>query len=454
MVSFPLVSATGMLGSGFRADSLDKAIALGARMIGCDAGSTDPGPGPLATGTCMFSAAAVKRDTEIMMTRAVKAGIPLVVGSSGTSGSDAGLAWMVDIVREIASEQGLHAKLAVIHSELSRDVVRQHLREGRAKALPPSAPLTYEDIDAATHIVGMMGVEPIQEALKSGARIVIAGRSSDTSIFSALPLMEGYKPAVVWHMAKILECGAAAVAVRTAPDSMMAVLHEDNFEVFPLRDDYRCTPQSVASHTLYENADPFELKEPSGTLRTSNACYEAISDRVVRVSGSEFVHDPEYTIKLEGVRRVGYSTIVMGGVRDPYILEQMDSWLAQLDDSIKTRISNTVGNKPYEIVTRVYGRDGVMGALEPLRNSVSGHEAFILWDVISESQELSRSIATSLSHMAVHNPIPKWNGLISGVAFPYSPPEIDRGPVHEFHLNHVLVPDSPTSLFHTEYEEL
>ena len=79
----------------------------------------------------------------------------------------------------------------------------------------------------------------------------------------------------------------------------------------------------------------------------------------------------------------------MGGVRDPYILAQMDGWLAQLDDSIKTRIHNTVGNQPYEIVTRVYGRDGVMGALEPLRNSVGGHEAFILWDVISGSQELS-----------------------------------------------------------------
>ena len=113
MVSFLLVSATGMLGSGFRAESLDKAISLGARMIGCDAGSTDPGPGPLATGICMFSAAAVKRDTEIMMTRAVKAGIPLIIGSSGTSGSDAGLAWMVDIVHEIACEQGLHFKLAV-----------------------------------------------------------------------------------------------------------------------------------------------------------------------------------------------------------------------------------------------------------------------------------------------------------------------------------------------------
>src|SRR5260370_36355708 len=96
-----------------------------------------------------------------------------------------------------------------------------------------------------------------------------------------------------------------------------------------------------------------------------------------------------------------------------------------------------------------------MGTLEPQRGGgVGGREAFILWDVISESQELSRAIATSLSHLAVHNPIPKWHGLISGVAFPFSPPAIDRGPVYEFHLNHVLMPESPTALFRTHYEEL
>ena len=86
--------------------------------------------------------------------------------------------------------------------------------------------------------------------------------------------------------------------------------------------------------------------------------------------------------------------------------------------------------------------------------NAGGHEIFILWDVISESQELSHAIASSVSHLAVHNPIPKWHGLISGVAFPYSPPELDRGPVYEFHLNHVLVPHSPTSLFRTEFEEV
>src|SRR5205085_4802508 len=128
------------------------------------------------------------------------------------------------------------------------------------------------------------------------------------SSYSPLPQIEANAPAVVWHMAKILECGAAAVAVRTAADCMMAVLHEDSFDVFPLREDYRCTPQSVASHTLYENADPFELKEPSGTLRTDKARYEAISDRAVRVSGPRFHADPEHTGKLHGVRQGGYST--------------------------------------------------------------------------------------------------------------------------------------------------
>src|SRR4029077_11505411 len=136
----------------------------------------------------------------------------LVIGSSGTSGSDAGLLWMLDIVREIAREQGLHFRLTAIYSEVAKETVGEHRREGRARSLPPSPPLTQADIDASLHIVAMMGVEPIQEAIGQGAQVVVAGRSSDTSLFAALPLLEGFPPAVVWHMAKILECGAAAVA--------------------------------------------------------------------------------------------------------------------------------------------------------------------------------------------------------------------------------------------------
>ena len=445
-----LLAATGMLGSGFQEASIVRGVDQGAAMIGCDSGTTDFGPHPLATGRSQFSRAAVRRDVEVILVQARRGGIPVIIGSAGGSGGDSNLAWLADIVRDLASEHNLHFRLAEIRAEQSKDTMHRLRAEGRVRPLIPMGPLTDEDIDSSLHMVAMMGVEPLQSAIEQGADVVLAGRATDASIFAALPLMNGFEPAICWHAGKILECGAAAVAVRTAPDSMMAELHDASVDIEPLRTDYRCTPQSVASHTLYENADPFMLTEPSGVLDTLHTQYEALSDRAVRITGSVFHPALEYTNKLEGARSVGYSTIIPGAIRDPMIIGQLDAWLEVLNENITARLRQTVGDSAkYTIATRVYGRDGVMGSLEPI-NRVEGHEVMILWDVISDSQELSHSIAASLSHMAVHNPIPEWHGLISGVAFPFAPSEIDRGPVYEFHLNHLISPESPTSLFPIE----
>jgi hypothetical protein len=136
------------------------------------------------------------------------------------------------------------------------------------------------------------------------------------------------------------------------------------------------------------------------------------------------------------------------------IIGQLDSWLEGLGQSLRERLASTVGAEaPYSITTRVYGRDGVMGPREP-RPQVEGHEVLILWDVLAESQELAHSVAASLSHMAVHYPIPEWHGLISGVAFPFAPSEVDRGPVYEFNLACLAEPESPTALFPMEVQEV
>jgi hypothetical protein len=447
-----LVAATGVLGSGFREESIEQAIELGAAMIGCDAGSTDAGPHALATGVPMFSRAAVKRDMDVLLRHAVAAGIPLVIGSAGTAGAAVNLAWLQSIVREIAAERALHFSLALIEAEQPKATVKRLNAQGRIRPLPPSQPLSDAEIDESLHIVAMMGVEPIQEALQAGASVVLAGRASDTAIYAALPLLHGCEPGITWHAAKILECGAAAVTQRAAPDSMFAVLRNDSFDIRPLREDYRCTPQSIASHSFYENADPFLLREPGGTLDLHDARYEALSDRAVTVSGGRFLEADEYSVKLEGARLAGYSTVVPAGVRDPLILGQLDDWLEGLEKNLAVRLASVFGEQlEYELVLRAYGRDGVMGALEPQR-LVNGHEVLLLWDVISASQELSRSIATSLAHMAAHYPIPEWSGLITGVAFPFAPAEVDRGPVYEFHLNHVAMPDDPLQLFPITYE--
>ena len=135
--------------------------------------------------------------------------------------------------------------------------------------------------------------------------MVIAGRSSDCAIFAGLPMRHGFDAALAWHAAKILECGAAAVVNRKTPDCMMAYLHRDDFEVEAPDPGLRCTPQSIASHSLYENADPFLLVESSGTLDLTHSRYAAVTERRVRVSGSRFRHAQRYTVKLEGEEKAG-----------------------------------------------------------------------------------------------------------------------------------------------------
>lgn len=443
-----LLSVTGMLGSGFRAESIDLAMSLGVDLVGCDAGTCDGGPSYLANGTAAFSAAAVGRDLELMLTRAVPSGVPVVIGSAGMSGCDAGVDWVCGLVRDIARRCGLRFRLAEIRSEIGADVVVEHLRAGRCEPLAPAPALTEADATSSARIVAVMGAEPIQQALAQGAQVVVAGRCTDAAIFAALPLMAGHDPAAAWHLAKILECGAAAVEQRAAPDCMLGTLDGDGFIVEPLRPDYRCTPQSVASHALYETADPHVLIEPSGTLMLAGARYEALSNRAVRVRGSQFEPAARYTNKIEGVRMAGYSTIVFGGVRDPFILAELDTWLVGIEKQLMERVAHTASGAHFDIVTRVYGRDGVMAEREPTPR-VAGHEVGILWDVIAPTQATAESVAKSLTHLALHFPISRWSGLITGVALPFSPAHINRGPVHEFHLNHVLAPSDPHHLFRT-----
>lgn len=453
MERISIVAATGMLGSGYREASLVDALERGAAMIGCDAGTTDGGPSYLATGEAAFSASAVSRDVDLMIRHGVRNNVPVVIGSAGMSGCDRGVDWVCGMVRDSLKRNGQSARLARIYSELPAERLHAY-RDAEATApLAPAAPMAGADIDNAVRIVGVMGVEPIQSALEAGADIVVAGRCTDAAIYAALPLMKGFDPGPAWHMGKILECGAAAVEQRSAPDCMLGTIDRDGFTIEPLRPDYRCTPQSIASHALYETVNPIVLHEPSGTLFLDRSRYAAASDRSVRVTGSRFEEAQRYSNKVEGVRFAGYSSMVLGAIRDPYILADLDQWLARLDGLIATRLADTVGNSRYQIVTRVYGKDGVSGAREPIAR-IEGHEVAILWDVIGDTQSVAASVATSLSHLALHNPIEKWSGLITGVAIPFSPNHVDRGPVYEYHLNHVIYPENPHALFRTEFENV
>src|SRR5260221_8477697 len=116
-----VVAPTGVMGSGFLESAFEAALARRPHFIGCDAGSTDPGPYCLGAGKTAFSRAAVKRDLRLMLLGARRLEIPLLVGSCGTAGGDVHLAWAAAILTEIAAEERLRFRLALIHAEQSKD---------------------------------------------------------------------------------------------------------------------------------------------------------------------------------------------------------------------------------------------------------------------------------------------------------------------------------------------
>jgi hypothetical protein len=441
-------------GSGFKASSLEAGVALKPHFIGCDAGSTDPGPFSLGTGGTAFPVRAVRRDLRLMLLAARRAKIPLLIGSAGTAGGAPHVALFRRIVEEIAREEKLAFPMALIHAEQDKAYLKRRLREGRITPLSPAPDFDEGTIDRATRIVGMMGEEPWLRALDQGAEVVIAGRSSDCAIFAGVPARMGIDPGIAWHAAKILECGAAAVVARPSPDCMFATLRDDHFDLAPLDPALRCSPLSVAAHSLYENGDPFRLVESSGVLDLTHATYEALDERRVRVRGSRFEPASRYTVKLEGAELAGYQSIVLGSIRDPYIIRQIDSFVERLTERVHARVAEVLGDDAeasrYVFNVRVYGRNGTMGPLEPV-TEVRGHELCLVIEATAATQEIATTIASMARHQALHLPIPEWRGFITGMACPYSPAYVERGAVYRFCVNHVVEPDDPYEMFPIEH---
>ena len=443
---------SGVLGMGVRADELAAGLALRPHAIAVDAGSTDSGPAALATGLSKYSRKAIKRDLALLMAAREHAKIPLLVGSCGTSGCDSALDWTVDIVVEIAREQGIAPRIAILHSEQDKGVLKAKARAGLISPLAPAGPLDDAMIDACTHIVALLGPEPFIAAIEAGADIVLGGRTTDTAVLAAVPLMRGAAPAAAWHAAKIAECGGLCTVNPTSPGVMMSV-DSDGFTIEPLSAGNRCTPETVSAHMLYENSDPFRLIEPGGVLDVTAARYAAQGERAVRVTGSRWEPQP-YTMKLEGAGGGPFQTIMLVGIQDPAVLADIDGFLERMSKALRAHVRRTLGaeSSTVDLSLRPYGWNAVSGRpVDP--TSAPPREIGLLFVATAPTQALATEAAKVCNPYFFHFPAREGMELPS-YAFPFSPAEIERGQVFEFHLNHVVHTATPSELVRTRWVEV
>lgn len=442
----------GALGGGVLAEHVAYGVAKGAHAIATDAGSTDSGPSYLARGKSKYDRAAIKADLLVLMKAASEAGIPLLVGSCGTAGSDSGVDWTCDIAVEVASDLGIHPKIACLYSEIDGAIIKAKNEAGKIRPLPPLGPLDNATVDECDRIVALMGPEPYIRALEQGADVILGGRTTDTAVLAAVPLMRGASVAHAWHAAKTAECGGQCT-VNPRTGGVLFSVDDTGFEIEPLNEANRCTPESVSTHMLYETSDPQLLYEPGGILDVTASSYRQIDDRSVRVEQSEWREMP-YTMKLEGAGSGKYQSILIVGIEDPDVLANLHEYETGMMQALHKRVGSTLGAEAgdYHLSLRIYGWNGVSGRPMP-KDAAAPHEVGVMLVATADTQELANRIAKTLNPTFFHQPIRPGIEMPS-YAYPFTPAEIQRGQLFEFKLNHVVETDDAHELVRTRWLDL
>jgi hypothetical protein len=348
------------------------------------------------------------------------------------------------IIRDLARRHRLPPfTLATIFSEVPREELGRRLARGiRVEGLDGRPGLDPATLARTARLVAMMGVEPLIHALDQGADVVIAGRSSDTCLFAAPAIRAGGPEAAAYYLGKVLECASFAAEPFMGKESIIGTAADDAVTVTAMHPEQRCTVASVASHAMYERADPFFEHVAGGALDMTHCRYEQIDERSTRVTGFTFRRDPVYRIKLEGAGKVGERAVAIAGIRDPYTIRHIDAVIAWARGKVRERWGEA-GDR-YQLHYHVYGRDGVMGPWEPRRAS-PGHELCLVVEAVAPRWEDAEVICALGTRNLFYARLPEVKGTAGTAALMMD--EVFRGkPGYEWTVNHVLPLADPLEL--------
>ncbi|MEA2774269.1 MAG: hypothetical protein QOD93_7231, partial [Acetobacteraceae bacterium] len=151
----------------------------------------------------------------------------------------------------------------------------------------------------------------------------------------------------------------------------------------------------------------------------------------------------------------GYRSVCVCGTRDPLLIGRLDDFIASVRNEVATKAAAFGANPDsYQLGIRIYGRDGVMAAREPVRDAHPHELGFVLEVVSQQSQEMASAVLGMARTNMLHTDFPGRLCREGNMAFPFSPSDIEVGPVYRFSVYHVAELDDPTEPFPIHYEML
>lgn len=414
-----------------------------------DSGSCDIGPYPLGADAECSPEEWQRQDLEVMLIEARRLGVPMIIGSAGDTGTNRQVDRFVRIIEEIAALHGLAPfRLAAVYSEVAPEELRSRLARGEAIEGLDGRPDADADVLRRTdRAVAVMGAEPLQAALGEGADVVICGRSSDCAIFAAPLLNAQLGPAVGFYAGKVLECASFAAEPYMANEAVMAVVEADSVSVTPMHPEQRCTPTSVAGHSMYERRSPLRETVAGGYVDMSECRYEQVDARTVRITGFRFVPSDVYKIKLEGSGKVGERRLFVVGVRDPQTISRLDDAIGWSRTKLEQRFGPP-GDR-YDLFFHVYGRDAVMGALEPTP-AAQPLEVGVVVEAVSPDGALAEEVCALAARNLLWVRLPGIKGTAGAAALMNDEVLVGHAG-YEWTLNHVIAVDDRLALTSTKH---
>jgi hypothetical protein len=449
MQSLKIICPNGHLGfAPLKRESFWLGVETDPDYIAADSGSDDVGPVPLGSDTSTSPRAWQEHDLEQMLLAARRTGKPMIIGSAGDTGSNSRVDLYVRIIRDLAAKHGLAPfKLGWFYSEVDKQWLRDKMRGGSpVLGLDARPTLTEADLDATERVVAMAGVHPFIALLEQGCDVIIGGRSSDSAVFAAPAIFHGFAEAESYYLGKVLECASFCAEPYGAKETVLGEIRAGEVDVTAMHPGQRCTVASVAGHAMYERSNPFSEYVAGGMLDMTDCRYEQLAEKTTRVTGMKFAPAQEFRVKLEGAGKIGERYVGIAGIRDPYTIAHVD----EVIEWARTQTRERFGDTGWELYYNVFGRNGVMGDMEPLRDK-PGHELCIVVQGVAPTAEMAEEVAITGTRQLFYARLPDVKGTAGGVSFVLD--EVMRAsPAYQWTLNHTVAVDDPLELhpLHTE----
>jgi hypothetical protein len=262
-------------------------------------------------------------------------------------------------------------------------------------------------------------------------------------VFAAPAIHHGFPEAQAYYLGKVLECASFCAEPYGGKETVLGEVTQDDVRVTAMHPEQRCTVASVAGHAMYERSSPYYEHVAGGTLDMSEC---ATSRR----------REDDAHHGREVPARRGVSRQARGGGPDRRALRRHGRHPRPVhhrprrrgDRLARDKVRERFGAAGYELHYTVYGRDGIMGELEPMRDRPA-HELCILVQGVAPTVEMAEEVCMTGTRQMFYARLPEVKGSAGSVAFALD--EVLRAsPAHRWTLNHTLRCEHPMELFRTE----